>query len=581
MNPSLLDDDAPELSTFHGGLRLRSFKTMSCSLPITPLPAPDTLVIPIHQHVGDVGELLVKTGSRVLKGQMLASPKQPVSAAVHSPVSGTVTAIEARAVPHPSGLNSTCVVIQNDHQDEWVERKPVGDAYREMRSQSLRKIVRDAGIVGLGGAAFPSAVKQTEINIGTLIINGVECEPYITCDDMLMRERAQEVLTGAKIISHIINAHECIIAIEDNKPEAIAAMQQVVDENASGFFRVQSVPTVYPSGGEKQIINIITGKEVPMRGLPADIDVLCHNVGTSYAIYNAIYKAEPLLSRVVTVTGQGVTQPMNLDVCIGTAISACIEKAGGYTDNISQLIMGGPMMGFSLPNDDLPIIKATNCLLATQHGEMPGADQTQHAPCIRCGQCADVCPAKLLPQQLYWYASSQNVDRLVEHNLFDCIECGCCAYVCPSNIPLVQYYRFAKSEIWEQDAERKKANHARMRHEFREQRLAKAKAEREERMRKKREALKKPAATDKPAKPQSTVDAKTDSKAGAKPDPKQDAIAAALARVEAKKQKQEARPRNVENLTEEQQQLIDAVDKRRKQLNKEAAGIKNESDKEQ
>ena len=557
MKADLLDDEV--IYPFDGGLHLPEHKSMSTGRPIASLPAPDRLVIPVLQHIGKAGEVLVSVGERVLKGQMLARPKHVISAAIHSPVSGVITDIGDYPVPHPSGLPAQCIVIENDHRDEWVERNPVGDDFHHMNSHSLRNIVRDAGIVGLGGAAFPSAVKQTEMDIATLIINGVECEPYITCDDMLMRERAMEVLTGADIIGHIIKARECIIAIEDNKPEAIAAMQAAVDEDGTGYFRVQAVPTKYPSGGEKQLIKVITGKEVPINGLPADIDILVHNVGTAYAIYNAIFKDEPLISRIVTVTGHGVKQPQNMEVLIGAPINECTAAAGGYNDDVNQLIIGGPMMGFTVPSDELPVIKATNCLLVTAKGETHPADQVQHSPCIRCALCVDVCPARLLPQQLYWYASSQNDERLLEHDLFDCIECGCCSYVCPSNIPLVQYYRFAKSEIWAREEERKKADRARQRHERREARLLKQQQEREERMRKKREALKKK---------QASNDGKTD--------PKQDAIAAALARVQAKKQQRKLEPKNTDNLTEEQAALIAAVDKRRQQHNQQAAGVEND-----
>ena len=549
-----------ELHPFDGGLRLREHKAMSTASPIVTLPAPDKLVIPVLQHIGKAGEVLVSVGERVLKGQMLARPKHVISAAIHAPVSGVITDISDYPVPHPSGLPAQCIVIENDHREEWVARKPVGDDFHHMNSHSLRNIVRDAGIVGLGGAAFPSAVKQTEMDIATLIINGVECEPYITCDDMLMRERAMEVLTGADIIGHIIKARECIIAIEDNKPEAIAAMQAAVDEDGTGYFRVQAVPTKYPSGGEKQLIKMLTGREVPINGLPADIDLLVHNVGTACAVYNAIYRGEPLISRIVTVTGHGVKQPQNLEVLIGTAMHECVAAAGGYNDQVEQLIVGGPMMGFTVPDDSLPVTKAGNCLLVTARGETHPASQQQHSPCIRCGLCVEVCPARLLPQQLYWYASSQNIDRLLEHDLFDCIECGCCAYVCPSSIPLVQYYRFAKSEIWARDEERKQADRARLRHERREARLQRQKLEREQRMRKKREALKQ----------------KQAGKAG-ETDAKQDAIAAALARVQAKKQQRNIQPRNTDNLTAEQAALIAAVDKRRQQLNRQAGGGSGES----
>jgi len=359
-----------------------------------------------------------------------------------------------------------------------------------------------------------------------LILNGVECEPYISCDDVLMRERAEQVISGADIIGHIIKARRCIIAIEDNKPEAISAMQAVIDKDGTGFFQIQVIPTIYPSGGEKQLIKIITGKEVPMNRFPAEIDVLCHNVATAYAIHRAIYFDEPLISRIATVTGHGIKQPQNIEVLIGTPMSACIEHCGGYTDDSDELIMGGPMMGFSLNTDSLPIVKATNCLLVTAKEE--NTQNQHHMPCIRCGKCVDVCPVRLLPQQLYWYASSKNTDRLLEHNLFDCIECGCCAYVCPSDIPLVQYYRYAKTSFIQQERERKASDIARQRHESHQLRIEKQKQEREERLREKREMLKN----------------KSDNKSK---DAKQTAILEAVARAQAKKEerlKDKDKPQN-------------------------------------
>jgi len=505
------------LSKFDGGLKLVGHKQVSTGSAISSITPGKHYVIPLQQHIGAISQVLVKSGDRVLKGQMIAKRGDLISAAIHAPVSGVVTDIKQHAVPHVSGLSDECIFIENDFKDEWIERNPLGDDYNHTASPNLRKIIRDAGIVGLGGATFPASVKQTEINLKTLILNGAECEPYISCDDILMRERAAEIISGADIIGHIIKARRCIIAIEDNKPEAIKAIQAVIDEDGTGFFRIQAIPTIYPSGGEKQLIKIITGKEVPMNRFPAEIDVLCHNVATAYAIHRAIYFAEPLISRITTITGQGIKQPQNIEVLIGTPMQACIEHCGGYTEDSDELIMGGPMMGFTLKSDDLPIVKATNCLLVTtKEKEMP---EQHHMPCIRCGKCVDVCPVRLLPQQLYWYASSKNTDRLLEHNLFDCIECGCCAYVCPSDIPLVQYYRAAKTTFIQQERERKASDIARQRHEAHQFRLEKQKKERAERLRKKREMLKN----------------KSNDKEADKKDSKQAAIADAVARAQAKK----------------------------------------------
>ena len=541
-----------QLWAFNGGLKLKANKKMSNGSPIATVAPQSHYTLPVQQHIGEAGEVIVKTGERVLKGQMLAVAKNLISASIHSPVSGTVKEISKQSVPHPSGLSADCIIIENDFEDEWVEKKPVGDDYNQMSSHELRNIIRDAGIVGLGGAVFPTAIKQTEVNINTLIINGVECEPYITCDDVLMREHAQEIISGADIIGHIIKAKQCIVAIEDNKPEAIEAIQKVIDEDATGFFRIQSIPTIYPSGGEKQLIKVVTGKEVPINGLPADIDVLCQNVGTAYAIHKAIFDGEPLISRVVTVTGKGVTNPQNLEVLLGTTMKHCVEQCGGYQDDTDCLIMGGPMMGFTIENDQLPVVKATNCLLLTTADETHPANMSEHMPCIRCAKCVEVCPANLLPQQLYWYASAQSFDRVIEYHLFDCIECGCCSYVCPSQIPLVQYYRFAKSEIWEQEYNHKQSNIARERHESRVIRLENMKREREERSRKKRELLNK----------------KKGGPGKSEMDVKKDVIAEALARVKKKKEGRSVEPKNMDNLTAEQQLLIKQADERRTSKNK-------------
>ncbi len=525
-----------DLATFDGGLTLPEYKDLSTGSAITTLAPCKQYIIPLQQHIGAISKPLVKPGDSVLKGQMLAAPGGLISAAVHAPVSGRVTDIKPHEIPHISGLTDLCFFIENDFKNEWIKRQPLADEFHQARSSALRKIIRNAGIVGLGGATFPSAVKQTEVSVATLILNGVECEPYITCDDVLMRERTEAVLSGAEIISHVIKARECIIAIESNKPEAIRAMNQAIKKEGTGFFQVKVIPTVYPSGGEKQLIKIITGKEVPEGHYPADLGVLCHNVATAYAIHRAIYYAEPLISRITTVTGHGIKHPQNIEVLIGSSIQSCIAHCGGYTDNSDELIMGGPMMGFSLHTDNLPVVKASNCLLVTAHKAdlEDSIKKQQHLPCIRCGRCVDVCPVRLLPQQLYWYASSKNTDRLKQHHLFDCIECGCCAYVCPSNIPLVQYYRFAKTTIQQQKREQIASDSARLRHEANQARKEKIKREREEKLRKKREMLKNKAQKNKS---DSSTDAS--SKASANKNSKQAVIAEAIARAQAKKAERE------------------------------------------
>lgn len=535
------------LSYFHGGLKLPGHKAMSTGAPIQQAKLAKELIIPVHQHIGEAGELLVNAGDHVLKGQALTKPKGYVSASVHAPTSGVIKDIGLYPAPHPSSLSTECIVIEPDGKDEWTELQPV-ENYLKLSAAEIRNIIRHSGIVGLGGAAFPTAVKINpgpSHEIETLIINGAECEPYITCDDMLMRERADEIISGTEILLHTLNAKQCFIAIEDNKTEAIKSLKAAVKESKLVNIHVVVIPTLYPTGSEKQLIKVLTGLEVPSDGLPADIGIVMQNVGTAAAIHHAIHHGKPLISRIVTITGEGVEQPQNLETLIGTPIADVIAQCGGYKAGADRLIIGGPMMGFTISNDHLPIIKGCNCLLvetAEQHEEQAVM------PCIRCGECTRACPASLLPQQLYWHASSKNFDLVQDYHLFDCIECGCCAYVCPSHIPLVQYYRFAKTEIWNQERERVKSDHARARHDFRQARLDREKKEREERLRKKKEMLEKKKLEDAIANGE---------------DPKKAAIEAAMQRVKAKKQTMDEKPKNTENLTAEQQKKIDEIDKRR------------------
>jgi electron transport complex protein RnfC len=411
----------------------------------------------------------------------------------------------------------------------------------------IRQKVRDAGIVGLGGAGFPTSVKLNpgpDAVVDLLVINAAECEPYISCDEALMCNQTRHIIDGVRIMRHALHARQVVIGIEDSMQDAIKCLQAGLEENGETEIRIIPVPTIYPAGGEKQLIYALTGEEVPSQGLPIDLGVVCHNVGTAAAIARALLHGEPLISRVVTVTGDGVRQPANLEVRIGTLISELIEQCGGYSDEVTQLLMGGPMMGFSLPNDTIPTIKTTNCILATSRREAPQPPPAR--PCIRCGQCTDVCPARLLPQQLYWYAHARNFDKVQDYNLFDCIECGCCAQVCPSHIPLVQYYRFAKTEIWDQERERQKSDIARHRHEFRLERLEREKKELEERRARAKKALhQRPKAGD--------------------ADAKKAEIAAALERVKARKAQKTTPAKNVDNLTAEQKAKIAEVDERRSQ----------------
>jgi len=489
----LLPATKRRLWEFHGGLHLPDHKHESSGAPLRPAALPARLVLPLQQHIGAPAQLLVKTGDRVRKGQLLAQAQGQVSASLHAPTSGTVVAIEERVVPHPSGLSAPCLVLESDGRDAWAELPPPLADWAERDPAELRERVRWAGVVGMGGAAFPSSVKLdpgAERAIHTLVINGAECEPYITCDDRLMRERAERVIAGALIIRHAVGARRVLVGIEDNKPDAAAAMRRAaaIDDRVE----VVVVPTKYPSGGEKQLVRVLTGVEVPSHGIPAQIGIVCHNVGTAAAIADAVLDGRPLISRIVTVTGAGVRRPGNLEALIGTPARELIAQAGGYAPGARKLILGGPMMGFTLPGDEVPVTKATNCLLVPTAAESP--DPGPALPCIRCGRCAEVCPVELLPQQLYWWARAKDLDRAQDYDLFDCIECGCCAHVCPSHIPLVQYYRYAKTEAWAKGEEKRRADQARRRHEARVARLERQEAERKAKLRRKKEELEAPSA---------------------------------------------------------------------------------------
>ncbi|EHV5549176.1 electron transport complex subunit RsxC [Vibrio vulnificus] len=495
---------------FPGGVHPAENKRQSNQQPLVHAALANEIVLPLKQHIGKPGNILVNVGDHVLKGQLLTQSNAGFTLPIHASTSGTITAIETRTVAHPSGLSEMCVVITPDGQDTWCEKQPVVD-YSQQNSDYLLDVIRMAGISGMGGAGFPTAKKiqsglgRTEI----LIVNAAECEPYITADDKLLQEHAEEVLQGIEIVEHILQPKLTIIGIEDNKPEAIKALESAA-QNRDIVIRV--IPTKYPSGGEKQLIKVLTNKEVPAGGIPADIGILVQNVGSLYAIKRAVIDGEPMVNRVVTLTGNTFETPRNVWVPLGTPVHALLEQFGYQADKkLPRLIMGGPMMGFSLPHANVPITKTSNCILAPTRKEISPAGYEME--CIRCGACAEACPASLLPQQLQWHAKAEEFDKCEELNLKDCIECGACAFVCPSEIPLVSYYRQAKAEIRTRAQEADAAERAKLRFEEKKARMEREKEERENRFKK--------AAEDRRKEMKSTGG--------------DDAIAAAIARVKAQK----------------------------------------------
>ncbi|TYK64917.1 electron transport complex subunit RsxC [Colwellia echini] len=509
---------------FHGGIHPPEQKTLTSTKPIKQLTLPKQLIIPLQQHIGLEGDVLVSIGEHVLKGQPLTGSTNPMEVPIHAPTSGTITAIKMSVIAHPSGLEQLCIFLDVDGLDTWRKRIVCPDLSLLSNHEIIEKIA-DSGIAGMGGAGFPTHIKaNSKPDINFLIINGAECEPYITSDDLLMMEQSIAIVDGIEILDRLLSPAFILIGIEDNKPKAIKALQQATKDNEK--IKVCVVPTKYPIGGEKQLIHTLTGQEVPAGQLPIHSGIVMQNVATCFAINEAVRHDTPLIRRVVTVTGQALNKPQNVWALIGTPINFLLEQCEVEAiENVKQpVIMGGPMMGFSIASDIVPIIKTSNCILVPSKKEMPSAfeKESQEVECIRCGQCSDVCPSNLLPQELQWSAKAKDHPQLQKLNLSDCIECGACAYVCPSQIPLVHYYRIAKAEIREQHQLDLKAEKAKVRFEARKMRLEKEKIARQEKN-------KKAAAARKAAMNKATPEA-----TGAK-----SAVAAALARVKAKKAAQE------------------------------------------
>ncbi len=466
--------------SFHGGVHPPENKHRSTGLAIQTAPIPEQLVVPLSQHIGAPSEVVVSVGDYVLKGQVIAEAAGRISVNVHAPSSGQVVAIEKHEVPHISGMQAPCIIIKPDGKDEWIEHAGLDD-YKAIPKQELIDFIRHHGISGMGGAGFPTDVKLhlgDDHIVNTLVLNAMECEPYITADDMLLREHSENVIKGIEVIAHLLQPSHVMIGIEDNKPQAIRALELAAKATNLNL-DIVVVPTVYPSGGEKQLIKLLTGVEVPSGRIPADVGIVCQNVGTAAAIYDAVFDGIPLISRIVTLTGEALARPHNMRALIGTPLETLLNTAGVNQSILYRLVVGGPMMGFTVDSQAIPMIKTTNCVIAATYNEMPPAPPAN--PCIRCGMCEQVCPAELLPQQLHWFAKGKEFEKAKHHNLFDCIECGACSYVCPSNIPLVQYYRFAKAEIRAEEAEQRKSDHARIRFEARQARLEQEKADKEAR----------------------------------------------------------------------------------------------------
>lgn len=467
-----------------GGVHAEEHKQATAHTPIaTDFPTPKRLYIPLQQHVGKPAEPVIKVGERVLKGQLLAHSQGMISAPIHASTSGTVVDINDYPAPHPSALPIRTVVLESDGKDEWIETKTI-DEPLSLDPEEISTRVAAAGVVGLGGATFPSAVKLSQgrkNGIHTLLINGGECEPYLTCDDRLMQERAEQVIDGVRIMLHGLGAKKAIAAIEDNKPAAFKAMTEAASEFEN--ISIIQVPTRYPMGWDRQLIRYITGQEVPAESRSTDVGVTMHNVGTAYAVHKAIRFGQPLVTKIVTISGAAAHEAQNVEVPLGTLISEVFDFCLVEKDEVKRIVMGGPMMGDALPHGDLPIVKATSGILALAEHEIKSTDEQA---CIRCASCVSACPAGLLPLDMMNRIKANQLDAAIGFGLKDCISCGSCSYVCPSNIPLVHYFRYATGELTARVQAKHKGEQTKRLMEDRQARLDRIKKQQEEEAEKRR-----------------------------------------------------------------------------------------------
>ncbi|MDD2686567.1 MAG: electron transport complex subunit RsxC [Gallionella sp.] len=467
-----------KLFDLRGGVHPEGKKSLSVERHIRPLPLPKKLYVPLQQHIGAPATPVVNVGDKVLKGQLIANAQGAVSSSIHAPTSGTIIALGDHVAPHPSGLPVPTVTLESDGEDKWVALNAVEEPFT-LAPEDIAARVAAAGIVGLGGATFPAALKlnlSRNSGVQTLIMNGGECEPYLTCDDRIMRERAAEIVEGIRLIAQAVAAKEILVGIEDNKPEAIAAMRTAAGD---GEVKIVVMPSMYPMGSEKQIIQVLTGKEIPAGGRPADIGVLVHNVATAFAVHQAIRFGKPLISRIVTVSGGAIKTPCNVEALVGTPVQELIAFADGYAQPAARLVLGGPMMGQQFTNTDVPMVKGTSGVLALMSAEI---GQAEASPCIRCSTCVRACPVGLLPLEMAAHIRVADLTGAVDLGLKDCIACGSCSYVCPAHIPLVHYFNYAKGDLAAQERSKLKQEATKKLADNRTERIARIERERAEAM---------------------------------------------------------------------------------------------------